>query len=149
MVMEVADVAEVLKEIFGDTKRVSILEELVESWGEYLTISEISRMAHASEKTVYTHINELVRAGIVESKEGRATKYRLKKDDKRALALAILESEEYLRKIDISIKKAKNEELGHGVHAEPYFNFYRTADRDLNMIYKRPYKKTVKEVLVC
>ncbi|GAB6056132.1 hypothetical protein JCM15415_14480 [Methanobacterium movens] len=31
----------VLKGIFGDTKRISILEELVENWGEFLTIDEM------------------------------------------------------------------------------------------------------------
>mgnify|MGYP000851671038 CR=1 FL=1 len=39
--------ADVLKEIFGDTKRISILEELVERWGEFLTVQEIARMADA------------------------------------------------------------------------------------------------------
>ena len=58
--------AEVLKEIFGETKRISILEELVENWGEFLTIEEIAIMSETSPKTAYHHINELFRIGILD-----------------------------------------------------------------------------------
>ena len=103
--------AHVLKEIFGDTKRISILEELVERWGEFLKASEIVRMSGASKKTVYDHLKELNDIGLLEIKYGRATRYKLKEDDKRALSLAILESEEYLRKTEISLKQLEKEEL--------------------------------------
>jgi len=90
--------ATILKDVFGNTKRVNILEKLIDNWGELLTIDEISRMANTSPKTTYFHINELKNIGILEYKNGKPRKFRLKEDDKRALALAILQSEEYLRK---------------------------------------------------
>lgn len=98
----------ILKDIFGDTKRVRILEELVERWGEYLSVSEIARMTDVSPNTVYAHIYELEELGIVKSKEGRAIKYGLNTEDNRAQAIVVIEDEEYLRKIDISI--TENEE---------------------------------------
>jgi DNA-binding transcriptional ArsR family regulator len=103
--------ANVLKEVFGDTKRISILEELVERWGEFLTVSEIARMAETSQKTVYNHLKELENINILDVKEGQSRKYKLKEDDKRALALAILEGEEYVRKAEVSLKEIENEEL--------------------------------------
>lgn len=47
--------ATLLKEIFGDTKRIGILEELVENWGEFLTIEEIARMADTSPNSIPSH----------------------------------------------------------------------------------------------
>ena len=102
--------AYVLKEIFGDTKRISILEELVERWGEFLKVSELVRMSGASKKTVYEHLKELEGIGLLETKDGRATLYKLKEDDGRSLALAMLESNEYLRKTDINILRAEKDE---------------------------------------
>jgi predicted transcriptional regulator len=106
--------AYVMKDIFGQTKRIDILEELVERWGEFLEASEISRMTDVSKKTVYTHLKQLEKIGMIETKEGKATKYRLKKDDKRALALSILESEEYLRRLDLAFQENNEyENLGY------------------------------------
>ncbi len=101
----------VLKEIFGDTKRINILEELVENWGEFLTIEEIARIAKTSVKTAYLHINELNNIGILDYKDEHPKQFKFKEDDQRALALAILESEEYLRKSEISLKKVEEEEM--------------------------------------
>lgn len=100
----------ILKEIFGDTKRISILEELIERWGEFLKASEIARMSDVSKRTVYDHLNELENIGLLETKRDRAVLYRLKKDDPRALALAMLETEESLRQTEINITHAENEE---------------------------------------
>ena len=47
-----------LKDIFGDTGRVRILEELAERWEEYLTVSEIARMADVSPNTVYPIVRD-------------------------------------------------------------------------------------------
>lgn len=102
--------ANVLREVFGNTKRISILEEMVENWGEFLTIDEIARISETSPKTAYRHINELNKIGILDFTDAKPKKYKLKEDDKRALALAILESEEYLRKTEITLNNVKNEE---------------------------------------
>ncbi|WP_321421765.1 winged helix-turn-helix domain-containing protein [uncultured Methanobacterium sp.] len=102
--------ANVLREVFGNTKRISILEEMVENWGEFLTIEEIARISETSPKTAYRHINELNKIGILDFTDAKPKKYKLKEDDKRALALAILESEEYLRKAEITLNNVKKEE---------------------------------------
>lgn len=100
----------ILKDIFGDTKKIRILEELVENWGEFLTIEEIARIAETSKKTTYMHIKELMEIGILEYDFGKPTRFKFKEDDKRALTLAILESEEYLRKSEITLKYLEEKE---------------------------------------
>lgn len=100
----------ILKDIFGDTKRIRILEELVENWGEFLTIEEIARIAETSKKTTYLHIKELMEIDILEYDFGKPKKFKLKEDDKRALTLAMLESEEYLRKSEITLKYLEEKE---------------------------------------
>jgi len=110
---------QILKEIFGDTKRIRILEELIENWGEFLTVDEIGRIAETSPKTAYLHINELMDAGLLDSVDNRPKRFKFKEDDKRALALAILESEEYLRKSEISLENI--EENKKGIESLPSF----------------------------
>lgn len=94
-----------LKEIFGDTARVRILEELAERWNEKLSASELARMTDISEKTVYNHLHQLEQVGIVISISGRPTKYWLNPDDGRALSIALIEDEEYLRRIRLSLEE--------------------------------------------
>ena len=98
----------ILKEIFGDTKRVRILEELIEHAGEFLSVSEISKMSDVSKKTVYSHLYQLEEMRIIISHPGRITKYGLNMDDSRAVSLSIIADEEYLRKMEISIKSTEN-----------------------------------------
>lgn len=105
----------ILKEIFGDTKRVRILEELIERAGEFLSVSEISRMSDVSKKTVYIHLYQLEDMGIIISHPGRTAKYGLNMDDSRAVALSIIADEEYLRKMDISIRNTETEELNEEI----------------------------------
>jgi DNA-binding transcriptional ArsR family regulator len=120
---------QVLKEIFGDTKRINILEELVENWGEWLTVEEIARIAETSPKTAYNHINELMNIKILDCTEGKPKKFKFKEDDKRALALAILESEEYLRKTEISVKKVEEIELNIETF-KPFSEVYKSNTDD-------------------
>lgn len=88
----------ILGELFGNTSRIKILEELTDHWGEYLKVSEVARMTDLSEKTVYNHLNELEKTGILDVEINRSKKYKLNEDDKRALSLNIIESTEYIRK---------------------------------------------------
>lgn len=120
----------VLKELFGDTGRVRILEELTERWGEYLSIKELARMTDISAKTVYTHVHQLEDNGIVVSKKA---KYGLNVDDKRALALAILEDEEVLRKIKLSIAEIDKEPA---LEPTPYFEFVKSNNTSLFSVNK-------------
>jgi len=85
-----------LTEIFGNNSRVKILEELISKEDIYLTVSELARMAEISKKTVYTHISKLEQLGLVVKKEGKKNKYKLNDKDPRALALGIIENEEFL-----------------------------------------------------
>ncbi|MCL2115492.1 MAG: winged helix-turn-helix domain-containing protein [Methanobrevibacter sp.] len=87
-----------LTEIFGNNSRVRILEELISKEEIYLTVDEIARMADVSKKTVYTHIAKLDQIGLVVKKEGKKDKYKLNDNDPRAIALGIIENEEFLRK---------------------------------------------------
>jgi DNA-binding transcriptional ArsR family regulator len=88
----------ILAELFGNTSRIKILEELIDHWGEYLKVNELARMADLSEKTVYNHLNELEKIGILNIEINRSKKYKLNEKDKRALSLNIIESAEYIRK---------------------------------------------------
>ena len=87
-----------LRELFGDSARIKILEELVSNWDFFLTVEEIARMSDVSKKSVYIHINELKKIGILSVNEEGAKKFKLNPDDKRAIALALIESDEFLRK---------------------------------------------------
>lgn len=87
-----------LKELFGNTDEVRIIEELIAKWGTYLSTDEISRMSQVSE--VDEFINRLNKIEIIDIDEN-SNKYKLKESDKRALALSLMESEEYLRREEI------------------------------------------------
>lgn len=126
----------ILKEIFGDTKRVRILEELIERAGELLSVSEISRMSEVSTKTVYNHLYQLEEMGIILSQPGRIAKYGLNMDDSRAIALSIISDEEYLRKINLSIRSIEIEEINEKVSkniessvqgTKPYFRGFNIS----------------------
>lgn len=101
----------VLKEIFGDGARIKLLEELIDNWGELLTAEELSRMADVSLKSVYSHMDDLKRIGLVIIVyEQGSRKFKLSEDDGRAVALALMGSTEFLRKLnekDISIEPQK------------------------------------------
>jgi len=130
----------ILKDIFGNTKRINILEKLIDNWGELLTIDEISRMADTSPKTAYFHINELKNIGILDYIDEKPKKFRLKEDDKRALALAILESEEYLRKSEKLLQKMETEEeiiKSYKKYLDYYnFDYSSSIDENLKLNYK-------------
>lgn len=90
----------ILKELFGDNARVKILEELISKWGIYLSVDEISRMSGVSKKSIYTHMDELKKIGILNIKKEGSVKYKLKEEDERSLALGLIGSNEYLRQYD-------------------------------------------------
>lgn len=89
-----------LKDLFGDTTRIKILEELISNWDYFLSVDEISRMADVSKKSVYIHIKELNSIGLLLSDGDGFKKFKLNPKDKRAIALALIESDEFLRNLD-------------------------------------------------
>ena len=90
----------ILRELFGDSARIKILEELVSNWDFFLTVEEISRMSDVSKKSVYLHMEELKKIGILLISEEGSKKFKLNPEDKRSIAIALIESDEYLRKMD-------------------------------------------------
>lgn len=89
-----------LKELFGDSTRIKILEELISNWDFFLSVEELSRMSDVSKKSVYTHMKELNKIGILIIDDEGSKKFKLNPQDKRSIALALIESGEYIRKID-------------------------------------------------
>ena len=89
-----------LNELFGDSARIKILEELISNWDFFLTVEEISRMSDVSKKSVYNHMAELNKIGILLIDDEGSKKFKLNPKDKRSIALAFIESVEYIRKID-------------------------------------------------
>ena len=89
-----------LRELFGDSARIRILEELISNWDFFLSVEELSRMSDVSKKSVYTHMKELNKIGILIVDDEGSKKFKLNPKDKRSVALALIESGEYIRKIE-------------------------------------------------
>ena len=88
----------VLKELLGENARIKILEELLTYADSFLTVEEISRMADVSSKTVYIHMNQLEKIGILEVEKKGSKRFKLNSNDERVLALELLEANEFLRR---------------------------------------------------
>ncbi|KAF5086718.1 hypothetical protein [Methanobacterium aggregans] len=86
--------AVVLKELLGNSTKISVLEELIGKWGEFLTLDEISEMSEVPKHVAHTHIVELQRIGILKV---QGQKYKLDEGDRRTKALLILENDEEIR----------------------------------------------------
>ena len=97
-----------LRELFGDNARIKILEELISNWDFFLTVDEIARMSDVSKKSVYIHMEELRKIGIVIIDNEVSKKFKLNSKDKRVIALALIESGEYLRKMEEYELELKN-----------------------------------------
>lgn len=87
----------ILRELFGETSRIKILEELLTYSNDFLTAEEIARMADVSSKTVYIHLAQLSEIGILEVKKDSSKKFKLNLNDERVMALVLIETNEYLR----------------------------------------------------
>jgi DNA-binding Lrp family transcriptional regulator len=88
----------IFNELFGNTARIKILEELLSNWDFFLTVEEIARMSGLSKKGVYRHMQELDKIGILITDNESPKKFKLNPNDERALCLAVIESKEYIRK---------------------------------------------------
>ena len=94
--------------------RYTFFEELIDNWGELLTAEELSRMVDVSLKSVYSHMDDLKKIGLVIIVyEQGSRKFKLSEDDGRAVALALMGLTEFLRKLNeniinnkLSIRKA-------------------------------------------
>ena len=87
----------ILRELFGETSRIKILEALLNYSNDFLTVEEIARMADVSSKTAYVHLSQLSEIGIVEIRKDSSKKFKLNLNDERAMALVLIETNEYLR----------------------------------------------------
>ena len=67
-------------------------------------------MADVSKKSVYIHISKLEDIGVLEVKNEGFKQFRLNKNDERALALALIESNEYSRQLDNFIPSLESNE---------------------------------------
>lgn len=97
-----------LSELFGESARIKILEELISNWDFFLSVDEIARMSDVSKKSVYVHMEQLDAIGILVIDYDGFKKFKLNPKDNRAIALALIESGEYLRKLD-QFEKGENE----------------------------------------
>ncbi|SDA42629.1 ArsR family transcriptional regulator [Methanobrevibacter millerae] len=87
----------ILDEFLGENDRIKILEELLGYTDYFLTVEEISRMADVSQKRVQNHLKQLKDIGILEVENKR---FKLNKNDKRVLALGLIETHEFQRRLD-------------------------------------------------
>ena len=99
-----------LRELFGDNAKIKILEELISNWDFFLSVDELSRMSDVSKKSVYIHIDELNKIGLLVVENSGSKKFKLNPKDKRAILLALIESEEYLRKLNEFENELENQE---------------------------------------
>ena len=99
-----------LRELFGDNARIKILEELISNWDFFLSVDELSRMSDVSKKSLYIHIDELNKIGLLVVEGSGSKKFKLNPKDKRAILLALIESEEYLRKLNEFENELDNQE---------------------------------------
>ena len=74
-------------DIFGKVPRVAILEILAENSDDELTIREIIDETEVSKRGVYLIIRDFIKNGLVLESGKRPKKYRLNKNDLRALTL--------------------------------------------------------------
>lgn len=84
-----------LEDIFGNSQRIKILEELVSNWDIFLSADEMSRMSDISKNIVNVHINDLNKTGLLVFD---GDKFKLNPHDSRSIAIALIECDEYLRK---------------------------------------------------
>ena len=95
----------ILNNIFGNSSRIQLLEELCENWGEYLSLGELSRMTDQSVDELVGHLRELESIGMIERLD---SKVRLRIGDERCKLLSLIECHEYIRKIRIEIEKDRS-----------------------------------------
>lgn len=100
----------ILSELFGENARIKILEELISNWDFFLTVEEIARMSDVSKKSVYIHMQQLNQIGILIVENEGSKRFKLDPNDERAIAMALIESGEYIRKM----KDFENEQESNG-----------------------------------
>lgn len=127
-----------LTELFGDSARIKILEELISNWDYFLSVEELSRMSDVSKKSVYNHMHELDKIGILIIDDKGSKKFKLNPKDERAIALALIETGEYIRKAEEYENKIKNKE------SESEFLTLSTSDNDNTNLLKLNTAKTDK-----
>ena len=83
----------VLSELFGDCPQVNIVETFAENHEDTLSGPDIARMTGVTKATVYTHLNRLLKEGIIikAKKVGKTQLYQLNNDSPKAKIILMLE----------------------------------------------------------
>jgi len=93
-----------LMALFGTPARTKLLSVLVAERGRDLSKSELARQAGIARSTVYDHLDDLVRLGVVEHREtqgGHSTRYQLDEDSPIAELCYQLEGVTLRRLLDL------------------------------------------------
>ena len=108
-------------DIFGKVPRVAILEILAENSDDELTIREIIDETEVSKRGVYLIIRDFIKNGLVLESGKRPKKYRLNKNDLRALTLIKAEPLLIMGKLEYELKLDDNIPINEQYH-ESYAN---------------------------
>lgn len=83
--------------LFDGPARTKIIEAFVSNGSRELNVSDVARLSDTARSSVYRHIDELQKMGIVKEVDGGAGRYTLDSDDQLA---------ELLRKVEgIALKR--------------------------------------------
>jgi DNA-binding transcriptional ArsR family regulator len=83
----------VLSELFGNCPQVKILETFAEYYDDTLSGSDIMQMTDVSKATIYSHIDKLLKEGIIKKarKVGKTQLYQLNSNNPKAKIILMLE----------------------------------------------------------
>ncbi len=83
----------VLSDLFGNCPQVKIVETFAEYYEDTLSGSDIVQMTDVSKATVYSHIDQLLKEGIIKKarKIGRTQLYQLNNKNPKAKIILMLE----------------------------------------------------------
>jgi len=99
----------VLSELFGDCPQVNIVETFAENHEDTLSGPDIARMTGVTKATVYSHINRLLKEGIIikARKVGKTQLYQLNNDNPKAKIILMLERFIVSERLGKMIKKER------------------------------------------
>ncbi len=91
-------------DIFGKVPKVLLLEMFAENSDDYLTASDIIEETRISKRAVYLLLEKYVNEGLLIKLNGKPKKYKLNKNDLRAIALKNIEPALVMGKLEYELK---------------------------------------------